>query len=176
LLTLKWINFAVWLFILLLTLTFIYIILSLIKQKQKKDVIRGLWIFISILIPLVFFYVPVNIPLYDEKQLIVTIERNGQYYNIVKPEDIKELKQLVEKQRFIRSTNKTLLGVPSYPADQGINIRLAGWDFSYLLFVRSDDAQYSYLMKDSQYYSIWDTENLVSDIEKIMSRYSTIQK
>jgi len=96
--------------------------------------------------------------LQDQKDLTVTINMGGDNFILKTPEQIKEIKDLVEAQKFIRSVSKTLTGVNPYPSYQGINIRFEGRSFSYLMLIRKDVEENSYLLKYGQYYSISDTD------------------
>lgn len=154
---LNWINLLVLLLIVLSPLALIFLLLALIK-KQRKYILHAITISIVIFVPIVIFYAPVPIILQDPNELTVTINMGGDNFSLRTPEQINEIKELVEGQKFIRSVSKTLTGVQHYPSYQGINIRFEGRNFSYLMFIRKDVGKSSYLLKYGQYYSINDTD------------------
>jgi energy-coupling factor transporter transmembrane protein EcfT len=157
-------NVVIWLLFLLVPLILSYIIHALIKKKKRKYVIRGILIFFGIIALLTIFYVPVQMRLDNPPQLNIIMDNSqGQSVKVENLDQIKEIKELVEKQMFIRSTLKTLNGIPPYPAKEGININFLGKDSLYI-FVRRDAVQYSFLKRGKQYYTVLHTEKFVKEI------------
>ncbi len=168
----KIINIAILLLMLLLPFILLYTIYSLIKGKPKIHRIFAIFILLGMIALITIFYVPSSMELHEQKQLTVTLHRNGQIYKIVDLEQVKEIKELVEKQKFIRSVSRTLVGSSPVPSDQYINVFFEGKDipFSQLISVRMDTAQSSYLERDSQYYKIVNAEAFVQNMVDYTSR------
>lgn len=152
---------------------FVFIIYALFKKRKRRHILIVALVFIILIIALCSFYAPTHVTIDDSKQFYVEIGKNGIYTKISDPAALKEFQQLVENQTFVRSTLKTVEGVPPYPANQGINIRVWGAEthFNYLIFIRMDKTQHSYLELDSQYYNIKDNEQFVQSIVDFVEFY-----
>ncbi len=167
-------NIGIWLFMFLVPFLFVFIIYALFKNRKRKHIQSAIFVLIILLIALGSFYRQTHITIDDSKQFYVEIGNNGVYTEILDPAALKEFQQLVEKQTFVRSTLKTVEGVPPYPANQGMNIRVWGAEthFNYLIFIRIHETGHSYLELDSQYYNIKDNEQFVQSIVAFVDRVS----
>ncbi|MFC5532372.1 hypothetical protein [Cohnella yongneupensis] len=149
---------------------FIIIIYFLVKKKPVRHIAIGSVLLIGILASLVVFYFPKHLNLPDYNQLNFTIIRNGQTLKVSNKEQIMEMRDLLDKYQFRRTTMKTLMGVTPSPAINNINIFIEGNDFSNLLYISLDNANNSYLQKYEQYYSILNVRKFVVEVEQFTTR------
>jgi len=108
---------------------------------------------------LFLFYFPTKVTLPDTDEL--HISASGGSFQVANHDQINKFKQLIEKQRVVRSTDKTLMGVPHYPADQGIEILIHG---NFYLLARKDKAANSFIHIRDQYYSVLDANQFALDL------------
>jgi len=154
-------NLFVWLLFLALPISLIYLIYAAIKRKPntKKKITVSLLIMLGSALYLVLFYLPTKVSLPDTAQLHISAP--GGSFQVADQDRINKLKKLIEQQRVVRSTDKTVMGVSPYPADQGIEILLNG---NYHLLARKDKAAYSFIQIGEQYYSVLDANQFALDL------------
>lgn len=157
-------NIIIVFFIILIPFLLFY--LFRVGKKTKKSFKINFTILFGILLSFVVFYFPTRMTLPNHNQLEIIIEERSQKPVSIKNENhINELIKLVEHQKLMRSTIKTLSGTFSYPAEHGINIIISSKEQPYHLYVFArDDVKETFFLKNGQYYSVINGKNFVDDI------------
>ncbi|WP_372632165.1 hypothetical protein [Cohnella sp.] len=166
-------NIMVWFFILSIPFLLIRIIRAQIRKKKNKSLYINISILVGMLLLLAIFYSPTRLTLPDPQQLLITLDaRNQDLTSLMNDAQINELVMLVERQRLVKSTTKTLGGTLSYPAENGINIMISGKDepFHLYIFARNDDIKRTFFEIKGQYYTVLETKSFVEDILELCER------
>jgi len=125
------------------------------------------------LIFLIVFYIPVHISVEGYKELKIIINKDGLYHEVTDVKKIKEFNDLLGKQKFTKSTLKTLSQTPPAPSKQVIHIFIEGTKvdntpFTMRIFCRADAVKYSYVEKNYFYYSIEHPEDFIQNINEFV--------
>lgn len=173
------INMAIWLIVLVFIVSLGVVVHALIKKKTMKSMLQSMLVLLASAIILTGFYWPVRLNLPDVEQLSILVNPdNGGFIKLEDPEQLAGLKELLERQKFVRSTDKTVFGIARYPAGHGVHLFITGKSVPYsrLLYARNENVENSFMNKDRQYYTVWNVEpfakELFAYLEQIEARFS----